>query len=243
MMVSPWAGWLVCLVSFHHLSSSFAFQRPFHASTVSSQRYSGLQDTTMPTDLILSSGFCAFARQSGVLAALEDFNISIDRCVGTSSGSLAASLYCTGQFTPTQIADELSSRRPISLCTPALRLNRGKKYSRVSNLHLWLVITLPPKLVPFLSFISFLTLPYIPFVTFPTFPSLPFLLLPILLRSVFSARVDNSFAYIAAQRLQSTTSQTCSRSVQPTLSIQPLNQYTLSIIPPQIYSQHVLPRT
>ena len=123
-MVSPWIGWILCLVGFH-LSFSVALQRPLRARTISSQRYSSMQDTTIPTDLILSSGFCAFARQAGVLAALEDFNISIDRCVGTSSGSLAASLYCTGQFTPTQIADELSSRRPISLCQPTLRLNRG----------------------------------------------------------------------------------------------------------------------
>lgn len=78
----------------------------------------------IPTDLILSSGFCAFARQAGVLAAVEDFGIHIDRCVGTSSGSLAASLYCAG-FTPLQIADELSKRRPISLCQPSLKIHKG----------------------------------------------------------------------------------------------------------------------
>jgi len=46
-----------------------------------------MQDTTIPTDLILSSGYCAFARQVGVLSAVEDLKIPIDR-------SVAASLYC-----------------------------------------------------------------------------------------------------------------------------------------------------
>ena len=91
-MFSP--SWMLCLVGFFlHISFSFAFrQRSFHLSRTvsSSQRYSGLQqDTTnvIPTDLILSSGFCAFARQSGVLSAIEDFKISIDRVVGTRSAA------------------------------------------------------------------------------------------------------------------------------------------------------------
>jgi len=79
---------------------SLSFQQPLRASVTTrstSQRHKALimmQDITIPTDLILSSGYCAFARQVGVLAAVEDFKIPIDRCVGTSSGSLAASLYC-----------------------------------------------------------------------------------------------------------------------------------------------------
>ena len=81
-------------------------------------------NSNIPTDLILSSGFCAFARQAGVLAAVDDFGIQIDRCVGTSSGSLAASLYAAG-YTPLQIADELSKRRPISLCQPSIKLHKG----------------------------------------------------------------------------------------------------------------------
>ena len=81
-------------------------------------------NSNIPTDLILSSGFCAFARQAGVLAAVDDFGIQVDRCVGTSSGSLAASLYSAG-YTPLQIADELSKRRPISLCQPSFKLHKG----------------------------------------------------------------------------------------------------------------------
>ena len=121
-------GWLLLLcMSGLPLTFSLAFQRPLRARTITSQRSSSnLQETTaIPTDLILSSGYCAFARHCGVLAAIEDFDVTIDRCVGTSSGSLAASLLCSGQFTPTQIENELRSRRPISLCQPSLRLNRG----------------------------------------------------------------------------------------------------------------------
>lgn len=118
---------LLCITGLP-LTFSLAFQRPLRARTSTFAQYSSnLQDSTaaIPTDLILSSGYCAFARHCGVLAAIEDFNISIDRCVGTSSGSIAASLLCSGQFTPAQIENELRSRRPISLCQPSLRLNRG----------------------------------------------------------------------------------------------------------------------
>jgi len=118
---------LLCITGLP-LTFSLAFQRPLRRPLRTFTQYSSnLQDSTaaIPTDLILSSGYCAFARHCGVLAAIEDFNISIDRCVGTSSGSIAASLLCSGQFTPSQIENELRSRRPISLCQPSLRLNRG----------------------------------------------------------------------------------------------------------------------
>ena len=98
----------------------------------------------VPTDLVLSSGFCAFARQAGVLAALQDFNIQVDRCVGTSSGSLAASMFAAG-MTPLQIADELSRQRPIALCQPSLRVHRGAFSLRGLVAHLR---TLLPKVSP-----------------------------------------------------------------------------------------------
>jgi len=42
-----------------------------------------------------------------------------------SEHTITQSHNVSGQFTAIQIADELSSRRPISLCQPSLRLHRG----------------------------------------------------------------------------------------------------------------------
>ena len=115
-------AYFLCLV--HTLTAFSGADRPASSFVRSALPTAGDQSTQIPTDLVLSSGFCAFARQAGVLAALQDFNINVDRCVGTSSGSLAASLFAAG-YTPLQIADELSKQRPIALCQPSLRVHRG----------------------------------------------------------------------------------------------------------------------
>jgi predicted acylesterase/phospholipase RssA len=47
-------------------------------------------------DLILSSGFLAFARHVGVLRAIEERQIAIDALTGTSSGALVGALWCAG---------------------------------------------------------------------------------------------------------------------------------------------------
>jgi predicted acylesterase/phospholipase RssA len=88
------------------------------------QNANSLHTSVLPVDLILSSGFCAFARQAGVIAAVEDFSIPIDRVVGTSSGALAAALYANG-MNADQIATELRAKRPIELLKPSIRLHRG----------------------------------------------------------------------------------------------------------------------
>lgn len=75
-------------------------------------------------DLILSSGFLAFARHAGVLSALEERRQPVDAVVGTSSGALAGALWCAGLRADT-IAAELSRQRPISLMRPNLRPWRG----------------------------------------------------------------------------------------------------------------------
>lgn len=76
-------------------------------------------------DLLLSSGFLAFAQHSGFLKAVaETKNININRLVGTSSGSLAGSLFAAGYDT-NEIANILSKNRPIDLCQPSWRINRG----------------------------------------------------------------------------------------------------------------------
>jgi predicted acylesterase/phospholipase RssA len=47
-------------------------------------------------DLVLSSGFFAFARHVGFLEAVEAANIQVDAICGTSSGAMVGSLHCAG---------------------------------------------------------------------------------------------------------------------------------------------------
>lgn len=75
-------------------------------------------------DLVLSSGFLAFARQCGFLGAVEDADIEVSGVVGTSSGALAGSLWLAG-LDASALARELSSRRPLALCAPHLAVWRG----------------------------------------------------------------------------------------------------------------------
>ena len=49
-----------------------------------------------PRDLLLSSGFLAFARHIGVLRAIEERGIAIDAITGTSSGALVGALWAAG---------------------------------------------------------------------------------------------------------------------------------------------------
>jgi predicted acylesterase/phospholipase RssA len=50
----------------------------------------------LAVDLVLSSGFLAFAEQAGFLAAVEDSGLTVEGVCGTSSGALAGSLWCAG---------------------------------------------------------------------------------------------------------------------------------------------------
>ena len=63
-------------------------------------------------DLILSSGFLAFARHTGVLDAVRERGVEIGGVVGSSSGALAGAFFAAG-YSPDEIAEELSSRRPL----------------------------------------------------------------------------------------------------------------------------------
>lgn len=96
----------------------------------------------MPVDLVLSSGFLAFARHAGFLAAVEDADLEIDALCGTSSGALAAAMYAAGYPADT-IAAELSARRPIALLRPHLALWRGALSLRAFVEHLRTL--LPPR--------------------------------------------------------------------------------------------------
>ncbi len=71
----------------------------------------------MPTDLLLSSGFLAFARQCGFLAAVEERGVDVDGVFGTSSGALAGALWASG-MTAAEVAAELSRQTPLSMVRP-----------------------------------------------------------------------------------------------------------------------------
>lgn len=47
-------------------------------------------------DLVLSSGFLAFARHAGFLRAVEEASLGVDALTGTSSGSVVAALWAAG---------------------------------------------------------------------------------------------------------------------------------------------------
>ncbi len=65
-------------------------------------------------DLLLSSGFLAFARHCGVLTAIEESELPIDAVVGTSSGALVGSLWCAG-VPAKEVAARISAQTPWSL--------------------------------------------------------------------------------------------------------------------------------
>lgn len=66
----------------------------------------------MSWDLLLSSGYLAFARQAGFLRAVEEAGLQVDAVVGTSSGALAGALWCAG-LDATAVLAELTGRAPL----------------------------------------------------------------------------------------------------------------------------------
>lgn len=63
-------------------------------------------------DLILSSGFLAFARHLGVLEALRARDVETEAIVGTSSGALVGALFQAGMTLPA-MSDLLGGRPPL----------------------------------------------------------------------------------------------------------------------------------
>jgi NTE family protein len=63
-------------------------------------------------DLVLSSGFLAFARHAGFLAAVEELGLPIDGVCGTSSGALCGALWAAG-MPAREILRELTGRSPL----------------------------------------------------------------------------------------------------------------------------------
>ena len=64
-------------------------------------------------DLLLSSGFLAFGRQAGFLAAVEEVGLEVGAVQGTSSGALAGSLWAAG-VPAAEIFVELTARSPLA---------------------------------------------------------------------------------------------------------------------------------
>jgi len=75
-------------------------------------------------DLVLSSGFLAFARHLGVLRALEERELAIEGICGTSSGALIGALWAAGHDTKS-IADLVTTKRPGAWLRPHWALWRG----------------------------------------------------------------------------------------------------------------------
>ncbi|CAL5230039.1 g13484 [Coccomyxa viridis] len=69
-------------------------------------------------DLVLSSGFLAFASHSGFLKAVSEAEINVGGVMGTSAGALSGSLYSAG-YSPKQVAEELSRVAPVYLLRPS----------------------------------------------------------------------------------------------------------------------------
>ena len=75
-------------------------------------------------DLVLSSGFLAFARHAGVLSAVDEAGLPIEAVVGTSSGAMVGALWAAGHA-PGAIMAELAARRPLARLRPSATPWRG----------------------------------------------------------------------------------------------------------------------
>lgn len=76
-----------------------------------------LPPTRLAHDLVLSSGFLAFAAHSGFLAAVEDAGLPVGGVAGTSAGALTGALWCAGH-SAAACAAELSAVPPLAHLRP-----------------------------------------------------------------------------------------------------------------------------
>jgi predicted acylesterase/phospholipase RssA len=91
-------------------------------------------------DVLLSSGFLAFARHAGVLAAVEDAEIKVDAVVGTSSGALVGALWAAG-VPAREIAATVACTRPWDMI--GLHAAPWRGALRLDPLRDWLAERLP----------------------------------------------------------------------------------------------------
>ncbi|MFH1811166.1 MAG: patatin-like phospholipase family protein [Pseudomonadota bacterium] len=68
-------------------------------------------------DLVLSSGYLAFARHIGVLRAVEELGLDVQGVCGTSSGALIGALWAAG-LSSDALLDEIARRRPLQWTRP-----------------------------------------------------------------------------------------------------------------------------
>ena len=94
----------------------------------------------MATDLLLSSGFLAFARHAGVLQAIEERGVGVEAVVGTSSGALVGALWAAG-MPSRHIEAEIAAKRPLSLM--ALHAAPWRGLFSLAPLIAWLRAKLP----------------------------------------------------------------------------------------------------
>jgi len=91
-------------------------------------------------DLLLSSGFLAFARHAGFLAAIEDARVPVGAVVGTSSGALVGALWASG-MPAREVAALVARTRPWDLVALHPRPWRG--LLSLDPLRAWLMLRLP----------------------------------------------------------------------------------------------------
>jgi predicted acylesterase/phospholipase RssA len=75
-------------------------------------------------DVILSSGFLAFASHIGFLRALEEADVSVEGLCGTSSGALVGAMWMSGMST-SDIETELFRDMPLSQISFHVRFWQG----------------------------------------------------------------------------------------------------------------------
>ena len=104
------------------------YRIPVGSGTAARRRTAGaapaVRSAAVRRDLILSSGFLAFARHVGFLRAVEESELAVGAICGTSSGALAAALWAAG-LPARRVGRELSARAPAWSLRPSLRPWRG----------------------------------------------------------------------------------------------------------------------
>tara|TARA_B100001964_G_C14105473_1_gene541309 strand:+ start:272 stop:1039 length:768 start_codon:yes stop_codon:yes gene_type:complete len=83
-----------------------------------------------PFTLVLSAGFFGFFAHTGILAALEEFELEPDRIVGASAGALAGGLWAAG-LSAAELQDELAGLERRDFWDPGLPLGgllKGRRF-------------------------------------------------------------------------------------------------------------------
>jgi predicted acylesterase/phospholipase RssA len=83
-----------------------------------SARLDAARTATGGYDIILSSGFLAFAAHCGFLKAVEDVGLPVAGVMGTSAGALVGSFFAAG-YSADEIAEEFSRVPPIERICPS----------------------------------------------------------------------------------------------------------------------------